>query len=109
MSGNISFMNKFPFLRTLLGAEFYKDNFVKYHYIEHFGIEQEEQQEHMGSTTIIIENDLESILLDHNYTIKSKRWITKTYWEVEDVIISNLYTLIVQFNTENYYDKKFKS
>ncbi len=107
VSGNMSFMNQFPFVKTLLGGKFNKDNFVQYHYIEQIGIEQ--QEEHTGSTTIIIENELESIFLENNYTIKSKLWKSKTYWEIEDVIISNLYTLIVQFNSECYYNDKFIS
>jgi hypothetical protein len=104
VSGNMSFMNQFPFVKTLLGEKFNKDNFVQYHYIEQIGIE-----EHTGSTTIIIENELESIFLENNYIIKSKLWKSKSYWEIEDVIISNLYTLIVQFNSECYYNDNFKS
>jgi hypothetical protein len=107
VSGNMSFMNQFPFVKTLLGEKFNKDNFVQYHYIEQIGIEQ--QEEHTGSTTIIIENELESVFLENNYTIKSKLWKSKTYWELEDVIISNLYTLIVQFNSGCYYNDIFKS
>ena len=110
VSGNMSFMNQFPFVKTLLEGKFNKDSFVQYHYIDlkswniQTGIEQQ-----TGSTTIIIENELESILLENNYTIKSKLWKSKSYWEIEDVIISNLYTLIVQFNSDCYYNDKFKS
>lgn len=106
LSGSKSFMYKFPFVKSLIEGDFNKGNFIKYLYTEDFGIDNKE--EILGSTTIIIENDLESILLDKPITIKHKNWESKKYWKIEDVVIENMYQLIIQFNNEYYYNTKFR-
>lgn len=105
ISGSKSFMNKFPFVKALIEGDFSKGNFIKYAYIEDFGVNDKE--EIPGSTTIIIENELESILLDNPITIRQKKWETKKWWKIEDVVIENMYQLIIQFNTEHHYNNKF--
>ena len=105
ISGSKSFMNKFPFVKALIEGDFNKDNFIKYAYTENFGVDSKE--ENPGSTTIIIENELESILLDNPITIRKKNWETKKWWKIEDVVIENMYQLIIQFNTEHHYNNKF--
>jgi hypothetical protein len=106
ISGSKSFMYKFPFVKALIEGDFNKGNFIKYLYTEDFGVDDKE--EILGSTTIIIENDLESILLDKPLTIKRKNWESKKYWKIEDVVVENMYQLIIQFNNEYYYDTKFR-
>ena len=106
ISGSKSFMYKFPFVKALIEGDFNKGNFIKYAYTENFGVDSKE--EIPGSTTIIIiENDLESILLDNPITIRKKNWETKKWWKIEDVVIENMYQLIIQFNTEHHYNNKF--
>lgn len=106
LSGSKSFMYKFPFVKALIEGDFNKCNFIKYEYTENFGVDSKE--EIPGSTTIIIENDLESILLDKPITIQQKKWESKTWWTIEDVVIENMYQLLIQYNSECYYDDKFK-
>lgn len=105
ISGSKSFMNKFPFVKALIEGDFSKGNFIKYAYTEDFGVN--EKEEIPGSTTIIIENELESILLDNPITIRQKNWETKKWWKIVDVVIENMYQLIIQFNTEHHYNNKF--
>jgi hypothetical protein len=107
ISGSRAFMYKFPFLKALIEGDFNKDNFIKYLYTQDFGVDCKE--EITGSITIILENELESILLDKPITIKHKIWQTHTWWIIEDVIIENMYQLIIQFNIEEHYDKKFNN
>ena len=111
ISGSKSFMNKFPFVKALIEGDFSKANFINYSYGEDFGVDSEVdcKEEITGSTSIIIENELESILLDKPITIRQKVWETKKWWKIEDVTIENLKELIIQFNTETHYNKKFSN
>lgn len=105
ISGSKSFMNKFPFVKALIEGDFSKGNFIKYTYKENIDVDSKEDIP--GSTTIIIENELESILLDNPITIRQKNWETKKWWKIVDITIENLKELIIQFNTEHHYNNKF--
>jgi hypothetical protein len=100
LSGSKSFMNKFPFIKTLLDGNFNNDSFIKYTYYDSI-------EEITGSTTIIVYNELESLILDKPVIVKQQNWETKTWWKIEDIVINNMDELISQFINESYYRSKF--
>jgi len=106
ISGSKSFMNKFPFVKALIEGDFNRDNFIKYSYLDD-NYSENNEKEINGSTTIIVDNELESILLDKPSTIRQKKWETANYWKIEDVVIENLGELIHQYQNETYYNTKF--
>ena len=100
LSGSKSFMNKFPFIKTLLDGNYNNDSFIKYTYNDSI-------EEITGSTTIIVYNELESLLLDKPVTVKQAKWESKTWWKIEDIVINNMAELISQYINETYHKTKF--
>lgn len=110
ISGSKSFMNRFPFVKTLIEGDFNKDNIINYSYLNKCKKNSEKEDKEIeiyGSTTIIINNELDSILLNNPVKIRYKFWETKKYWRIEEVFVENLCEIIHFFQEEKYYDDKF--
>lgn len=97
-----SFCNNIPFIKEILSGTWNQKNIFLSKYKDQYN------NEIIGSTNIIIENDMESIIFDKNYIFNTRVFKNGRYdYDIISIEINNLLQLILHFNKIRYETNLF--